>query len=75
MQNTNGPSSHVTCQLAHDLLNKLTAIVGHCDILDTHEHPSSVECHDRLHRIRALACLMAAMLHEQQCGVFAVPSS
>ncbi len=67
MQNSDGVAGHVTCLLAHDLVNKLSAIVGHCDILDT--TGASSACHDGSHQIRVLATLMATMLHQRQCEI------
>jgi hypothetical protein len=73
MQNSDGVANHVTCLLAHDLVNKLSAIVGHCDILDTKildtRNEADSECHEGLRHIRQLATLMATMLHQRQCEV------
>ena len=54
------------CLLAHSLVNKLSIIVGQCDLL--HEKaPEDPECLRRLLIIRDLAKSIAKELNEHQC--------
>lgn len=64
----NEPRGHHFCLLAHNVVNKLTAILGHCEILDAEAH-SDPKCIERLHKIRALASTAAAMLQNGECEV------
>ena len=57
---------HHFCLLAHNVINKLTAILGHCEILDG-EASASPECIGQLHKIRDLASAAAAMLQSGEC--------
>ena len=59
------------CLLAHNVINKLTAILGYCEILDVEEHESE-KCIERLHKIRDLASSAAAMLQSGKCENAAV---
>jgi len=65
------PDGHHFCLLAHNVVNKLSAIIGHCEILniDAHESP---ECIERLRKIRDLASSAAAMLQSGECENAAV---
>jgi len=54
------------CMLAHDLLNHLSVIVGHCDLL-TEEQDEDSECRKHLLSIREAARSAAADLKKHQC--------
>ena len=67
----NSPNERHFCLLAHNVVNRLSAIVGHCEILDADAHGDR-ECLERLHKIRDLAASAAAMLQTQECEIEAV---
>lgn len=50
---------------AHDLINKLSVVVGHCDLLKNHA-PADLECQRRLAAIREIASGMATQLADYQ---------
>jgi signal transduction histidine kinase len=53
------------CLFAHDFLNKLTAIIGQCDLMDGHlDNP---ECEMRVRIIRQAAHSMAADINSHRC--------
>jgi hypothetical protein len=54
------------CVLAHDLVNKLSVIVGCCDLLKE-EVPENATCEVRLRTIRRIAQEMAEYLKLHQC--------
>jgi len=54
------------CLLAHNAINKMTAIVGLCELLETEAHASS-DCRDRLYKIRELAKSAAATFYSGEC--------
>jgi hypothetical protein len=54
------------CPLAHTLINKLSAVVGHCDLL-RQEIPEDSPLEDRIALVQGLAKSMAADLAEFQC--------
>lgn len=54
------------CRLAHDVINRLSVIVGYCDLL-ADETPEGSDCRKRLLTIRDLARLAATDLTEHQC--------
>jgi len=56
------------CMLAHDLINRLAVIVGHCDLL-TEDGPEDSKCHKRLALIREIAYTAATELGERQCDL------
>lgn len=62
---------HHFCLLAHNVVNKLSAIIGYCEMLDIDAHESA-ECIARLHKIRDLASSAAAMLQSGECENAAV---
>ena len=66
-----GVQEHVSCMLAHDLLNRVTAIVGFCDLIASDPTDSQKEIH--LHRLRVTALLIADMLHERSCSLVTCP--
>jgi hypothetical protein len=55
-----------SCILAHNLLNKLTVIIGGCDLLNEQVDEHS-ECSKRLATIRDVAKSMAEDLTQHQC--------
>jgi signal transduction histidine kinase len=61
------PDGAVTpsCCLAHDLLNKLTAILAECELLQS-EKPTPAASH-RVHVIQDLARQLAANVVQHQC--------
>ena len=65
------PHGHHFCLLAHNVVNKLAAILGHCEIFDVEarEHP---ECIERLHKIRDLASSAVTILQDGECETKAV---
>jgi hypothetical protein len=48
-----GVAANVACLLSHDVVNKLSALIGHYDILETKD--ASAECISRLQKIKELA--------------------
>ena len=52
--------------LAHDLANKLAAVVSHCDLLQLEVEPGSAGS-EHAEKIRVLAMLMADMLRTREC--------
>jgi hypothetical protein len=53
------------CQIAHNLVNKLSAIIGHCELVST-KAEQGTECAKRLVLIRDLAKSAAKELTEHQ---------
>ena len=66
MSRTNLGHYQPSCMLAHDVINRLSVIVGYCDLL-ADETPEGSDCRKRLLTIRNLAKLAAADLTEHQC--------
>ena len=54
--------------MAHGLVNKLSAIVGHCDLLKDRAS-EDLECQKRLDAIRSIAKSMADELHAHKCDL------
>jgi hypothetical protein len=54
------------CILAHEMINKLTIIVGHCDLLKE-STPEDSHCLERLRAIGEVAKSMADELNRHQC--------
>jgi hypothetical protein len=52
--------------LAHDLANKLAAVVSHCDLVELECEPGS-PTHQHAEKIRQLAFQMTEMLHTREC--------
>lgn len=52
--------------LAHDLTNKLAAVVSHCELLQLEAEPGSASSKHAV-KIRLLAVQMADMLHTREC--------
>jgi hypothetical protein len=44
MEKSNGMSALPICPLAHSLLDRLTVIVGHCELLAERSSEDSVSC-------------------------------
>jgi hypothetical protein len=66
MEKSNGMSLVPVCPLAHSLLDKLTVIVGHCELLaGTSSEDSASSRHLLL--IRQAAQSMASELKDHQC--------
>ena len=60
-----------SCNLAHDLVNKLSIIVGNCDLIEGKAEDSPV-CRHRLQIIRRVAMEMAKVLQHHQCDLEAL---
>ena len=60
------------CLLAHNVVNKLSAIIGLCDLLKEKAEEQDAECINRLTRIHDLAKLAANELIDHQCSLSAV---
>ncbi len=56
-------ASHTGDLFFHNLVNKLTAIICHCDILETHD--ASPECRSRAHKIKDLAEAASVVLYSR----------
>ncbi len=54
------------CMLAHEMINRLSVIIGNCDLVGT-KIPADSECSKRLAAIRESARIMAAELNRHQC--------
>src|SRR5579872_5607405 len=65
------PRGRHFCLLAHNVVNKLSAILGYCELLDAESH-GDADCVQRLHKIRGLASSAAALLQGGNCEVEAV---
>jgi len=66
MEKSNGLSVLPVCPLAHSLLDKLTVIVGHCELLAERSSEESVSSRHLL-LIREAAQSMASELKDHQC--------
>jgi light-regulated signal transduction histidine kinase (bacteriophytochrome) len=62
-----GEKHQPPCSLAHDLVNKLSAIIGFCDLLVEKAEQQDAECVNRLTSIHALAASAAKQLTDHQC--------
>lgn len=60
-----------SCMLAHQLINRLTVIVGFCDLLEG-EALETPECLRRLRQMREIASSAAEELIRHQCRLDAV---
>lgn len=56
-----------TCLLAHHFVNKLSVIIGQCELLD--DHVIEPECAERLRVIRQTAHAMAAEINHHRSQV------
>ncbi len=54
------------CILAHELINKLSTIIGNCELV-SERAPADPECVKRLSIIEETARGMAAELNKRQC--------
>jgi len=68
MEKSSGGNYQLECPLAHDLLNKLSVIVGHYDLLEE-ETPGNSALQKRMLLIRSIAKAMAAELGHLQCDL------
>jgi hypothetical protein len=67
MKNTEGDGHRPACMMAHRFINKLTMIIGSCDILlDSEDHAES-DCRRRMTKVREIAQDMADDLIDHQC--------
>jgi hypothetical protein len=66
METSNRECDETSCLLAHELIEKLTVIIGNCDLLSTKAEPGS-ECATRLGLIHDAAKEIAKELGERQC--------
>jgi hypothetical protein len=66
VEKSNGLSVLPVCPLAHSLLDKLTVIVGHCELLAERSSEDSVSSRHLL-LIRQAAHSMASELKDHQC--------
>ena len=64
---SNGEKHQHACLLAHDVVNKLSAIIGFCDLLVENAEQPDTECATRLTSIRELAKSAAKQLIDHQC--------
>jgi hypothetical protein len=69
MEKLVGGRHQPVCMLAHDLLNKLSVIIGVCDILTEHAE-SNPECAKRLAVINDTAKSMAKELASHECQLY-----
>lgn len=69
-----GEQHQPACLLAHDLVNKLSAIIGYCDLL-IEKAEEETECAKRLRLIHNLAKSAAKELAEHQCQLSSVMRS
>lgn len=56
------------CMLSHDLINKMTVIIGACEILKDKTHEDA-ECLKRLMKIEDVAKSIARDLKHHRCGL------
>lgn len=59
------------CLLAHDMINKLSAIIGFCDLLQDKAETADAECARRITAIHDLAKSTVKQLLEHQCQLYA----
>lgn len=59
---------HPSCFLAHDLVNRLSVVVGYCNLLEDETLENLVR-HQYLRSIRELAKTMADDLNRHQCQI------
>jgi nitrogen-specific signal transduction histidine kinase len=62
------------CMLAHDLVNKLSVIIGCCDLLNDSDRPDPEDA-KHVQRIRDTAKSMAERLSHEQCHLVSVAQS
>ncbi len=65
MQVLVGEKHQPPCIMAHEFINKLTAIIGNCDLI--RERIEDAEVVERLAVTRSIAVRMADELKEHQC--------
>lgn len=59
------PASVSHCSLAHDMINKLSIIVGQCELLE--EEMAQAKYAERLQIIRRTALAMAVTINRNSC--------
>jgi hypothetical protein len=59
-------SCRPSCMLAHDLVNKLAAVISHCDLIELDANASS-STYQHSEKIKQLALQMGDMLQSRQC--------
>ena len=69
---SNEENHQPACFLAHDLVNKLSVVVGHCDLLIEKALPQDKELAGRLALIREVAKSAAHDLIDHQCELSVV---
>ena len=75
MENLKSECYHPICMLAHELLNSLSVIVGHCDLLGDPDGPEGTSSAKHLQVIRDTATAMAQKLSHRQCDVASMARS
>lgn len=70
MEQSNEKRHQPTCMLAHDLINKLSVIVGFCDLLSAEVAVGTKDA-TRLTVIHDIAKAMAKELTDRQCELAA----
>jgi hypothetical protein len=60
-----------SCLLAHELVNKLSVVVGYCDLL-TDQMPEDSVGQGQLRKIREIAKAMVEELNAHQCSIEAM---
>ena len=60
-----------SCLLAHELVNKLSVVVGYCDLLKDHM-PEDSAGQEQLRKIREIGLSMAEELTAHQCSIEAM---
>ena len=57
------------CVLAHDLNNKLSIIIGNCDLILQNAEELSREAQHRIERIKGVALGMVDLIKMRQCPI------
>lgn len=71
MQTSKRECHQPMCMLAHELVNNLAVIVGHCELLGDPDRPDA-ERTKHLKAIRDTSKGMAEKLHQHQCHLAAI---
>jgi hypothetical protein len=66
MENCSKECDEAACLLAHEIIDKLTVIIGNCDLLSANAEAGS-ECATRLGLIQSAAKEIAKELSDRQC--------
>jgi len=59
------------CMLAHDLVNRLSVIIGHCDLM-AEENPENFKLSQHLDAVREMAKSSATALKDHLCQLDAM---